>query len=65
MPLGSTVRLTVAADAADEVHVHGLHRTLTLAPGTPASVEFVAEIAGVFEVELHESGLALTSLQVQ
>ena len=65
VPLGSTVRLTVTSDAADEAHVHGYDHTLALAPGEPATVEFLADIPGVFEVELHESGLPLTSLQVQ
>jgi hypothetical protein len=65
VPLGEVVRLTVTSHAPDEVHVHGYDRTLDLQPGTPATVEFVADIPGVFEVELHESGLPLTSLQVQ
>ena len=65
VPLGGTVSLTVTSDVADEVHVHGYDRTLELVPGTPATVEFPADIPGVLEVELHGSGLALTSLQVQ
>jgi hypothetical protein len=63
VPLGEVVRLTVTSDAPDEVHVHGYDRRLDLQSGTPATVEFVADISGVFEVELHESGLPLTSLQ--
>lgn len=64
VPLGSTVRLTVTSDAADEAHVHGYDHTLDLAPGEPATVEFVADIPGVFEVELHDAGDLLVNLQV-
>ena len=49
---------------ADEAHVHGYDREAELAPGTPATVRFAADIPGVFEVELHETGTVLLSLQV-
>ncbi|HEU5157914.1 MAG TPA: hypothetical protein VFU43_13035 [Streptosporangiaceae bacterium] len=61
---GQTVRLTVTADEADEVHVHGYERTLKLTPGRPATLEFRAGQAGRFEVETHESSLQLLQLQV-
>ncbi|MGH3647718.1 MAG: hypothetical protein ACRDTM_11170 [Micromonosporaceae bacterium] len=63
--LGSKVVLEFVSDTADEVHVHGYDKEVALRPGTPARVEFTANIPGVFEVELHESGLALCELQVQ
>ncbi|WP_369132726.1 hypothetical protein [Modestobacter sp. I12A-02662] len=63
--LGSPVRIEVTADLLDEVHVHGYDLTADTVPGQPVSVEFTADIPGVFEVELHESGLLLTRLQVQ
>ncbi|GAB3301808.1 hypothetical protein GCM10027451_05400 [Geodermatophilus aquaeductus] len=62
--LGEEVTLTVTSDVADEVHVHGYAREAALAPGTPATVRFPADIPGVFEVELHETGTVLLSLQV-
>jgi plastocyanin len=62
--LGQTVRLTVTADEADEVHVHGYERELKVAPGRPATVEFRADQPGRFEVETHESSLQLLRLQV-
>lgn len=63
--LGSTVVLEVVSDTADEVHVHGYDKEFALKPGKPSRIEFTADIPGVFEVELHESGAALAELQVQ
>ncbi|MGY1780721.1 hypothetical protein [Geodermatophilus sp. SYSU D01036] len=64
VPLGERVTLTVTGDVADEVHVHGYDRTAELAPGAPATVQFTADVPGVFEVELHGTGTVLLSLQV-
>ncbi|MGH3716155.1 MAG: hypothetical protein ACRDT4_22230 [Micromonosporaceae bacterium] len=63
--LGTKVVLEFTSDAADEVHVHGYDKEVALKPGVSARIEFTANIPGVFEVELHESGLALCELQVQ
>jgi hypothetical protein len=64
VPAGEHVTLVVTSDAADELHVHGYDLGADLAPGTPATVEFDATIPGVFEVELHDAGTLLLSLQV-
>lgn len=64
VPAGEHVVLTVTSDAPDELHVHGYDLTADLQPGTPATVEFDATIPGVFEVELHDAGTVLLSLQV-
>jgi hypothetical protein len=61
---GEHVTLVVTSDAPDELHVHGYDVGADLAPGTPATVEFDATIPGVFEVELHDAGTLLVSLQV-
>ncbi|RBY89341.1 hypothetical protein [Blastococcus sp. TF02A-30] len=61
---GEHVVLTVTSDVPDELHLHGYDLTADLQPGTPATVEFDATIPGVFEVELHEAGTVLLSLQV-
>jgi heme/copper-type cytochrome/quinol oxidase subunit 2 len=50
---GDGVRLVVAADAPDEIHVHGYDLTVNAAPGTPARFNFKADLEGVFEVESH------------
>lgn len=62
---GEHVTLSITSDVADEVHVHGYDLDAELAPGTPAELTFDATIPGVFEVELHESGTVLLTLQVQ
>ena len=61
---GSPVRLTVEADVSEEVHVHGYDLFAEVEPGRPATLEFVADIPGIFEVELEESQLHLLELEV-
>ncbi|GAA3445549.1 hypothetical protein [Planomonospora venezuelensis] len=62
---GHAVRLVVTSDTADELHVHGFDLTRALEPGTPATVDFIADRTGLFEVETHDSGLVLTQLAVR
>ena len=63
--LGQKVRVRVEADHAEEVHVHGYDLKADVAPGKPAVIDFTADVPGVFEVELEESGRKLFELQVQ
>jgi hypothetical protein len=65
VPLGSQVRMVVTSDAVDEVHVHGVDEYVALAPGAPVTHDFTASIPGIFEVELHEAGDLLLTLQVE
>lgn len=65
VPLGEKVRLRVECDTADEVHVHGYDASALCAPGVAAAITFTADIPGVFEVELENSGLALLDLTVR
>ena len=46
-------RAVVESDVAGLAHVHGYNLDVSLAPGVPARLEFVADVAGRFEVELH------------
>ena len=62
--VGEPVTLVVTSDAADEIHLHGYDLTTALEPGTPAELTFDATVPGVFEVELHEAGTVLLTLQV-
>ena len=62
---GTHVTLVITSDVADEAHLHGYDREAELAPGRPAEIAFDATIPGVFEVELHEAGTVLLTLQVQ
>ena len=64
VPLGDPVTLVVTGDVADEIHVHGYDLTTALEPGTPAELPFDATVPGVFEVELHDAGTVLLTLQV-
>ncbi|MEU5882996.1 hypothetical protein [Spirillospora sp. NPDC047279] len=61
---GTTVRITITGDAADEFHLHGYDRTLKITPGRAATLELVADTPGVFEAELHHSGARVFELQV-
>jgi hypothetical protein len=61
---GEEVTLAITADVADEVHVHGYDLTAGVTPDEPAELTFAATIPGVFEVELHDAGTVLLSLQV-
>jgi len=63
--LGEKVRLRVSADVADEVHLHGYDISADVAPGSPANLDFTADIPGVFEVELEARGLAVMEIVVR
>ena len=62
--LGSVVAVTVTADTTEEVHVHGYDILQAVSNGHPAHFAFAAEIPGVFEVELEDSGLLLLQLEI-
>lgn len=62
--LGTPVTLSVTSDVTDEVHLHGYDLTADASAGKTASLNFTADIPGIFEVELEESGLQLLELQV-
>lgn len=61
---GDEIRFSVESDVAEEVHVHGYEVEQELEPGKPVEFDFPAEIEGVFEVELHESGALVAELTV-
>jgi hypothetical protein len=61
---GETVRILVRADVSDHVHLHGYDIMADVAPGGPARIDFVANVAGVFEVELEDAGRLLFNLEV-
>jgi FtsP/CotA-like multicopper oxidase with cupredoxin domain len=62
---GEKVRIRVQADRTEEVHLHGYDLSKDVAPGKPAVIDFTADAAGVFEVELEQARLRLFELQVQ
>ncbi len=62
---GKTVRLVVTTDALDEVHVHGYDVKAVVAAGGPAPVEFVADQAGIFEIEMEKQAIQLLQVEVR
>ena len=58
------MRVVVRADVSDHVHLHGYDLLADVAPGNPARIDFVADVAGVFEVELEDAGTLLFNLEV-
>jgi len=64
IPVGEEVTITVAADLVEEVHVHGYDLTADITPGSPGVITFIADIPGIFEVELEVSHQPLFELVV-
>ncbi|HVE74853.1 MAG TPA: hypothetical protein VNA30_07200 [Mycobacteriales bacterium] len=62
---GDTVTIEVISDVADEAHLHGYDVSVEVVPGAPARLTFVAELPGVFHLELEKLHKQLASVQVQ
>lgn len=54
---GQQVEITVTSTKDAEVHVHGFDVLATASAGKPASLKFVADRTGTFEVEAHPDTL--------
>ena len=52
-PTGDQVRIVIASDTPDELHLHGYDITREAGPGQPARFQFKANLEGVFELESH------------
>jgi plastocyanin len=50
---GDEVRIVVASDADDDIHLHGYDIEKKVAPGKPARFRFTANVEGIFEIESH------------
>ena len=50
---GETVRIVVASDTPDELHLHGYDITRKAVPGKPARFVFRTKAEGLFEMESH------------
>jgi hypothetical protein len=61
---GDRIEFVVTSDADDEVHVHGYDVEEEVAAGKATRFDFVADLEGVFEVELHESGAQIAEITV-
>jgi hypothetical protein len=62
---GEQVRIQVESDESDEVHVHGYDLKRQVAPGKPATIEFAADLPGIYEVELEAAQRKLLELEVR
>ena len=65
VPQGTQLRIVVIADVGDEVHLHGYDLMADVAPGSPAVINFTADVAGRFEIELEQRGRQIAQLNVQ
>lgn len=64
VPLGEPVVIRVDSDVADEGHLHGYDIFVDVEPGTTGVIEFVADIPGIFELELEGARVLLADLEV-
>lgn len=55
---GDTVTVNVESDTRGGFHLHGYDLFEVVAPGEPASIGFVADATGRFEIMLHKFTLA-------
>jgi hypothetical protein len=65
VPKDTRLRIVVIADVSDEVHVHGYDLMADVAPGSPAVLNFTADVVGRFEIELEQRGRQIAQLNVQ
>lgn len=63
--VGSPVEVVVTSDVADEVHLHGYDKLVDVPAGGTATLSFVPDVPGVFEVELHGQQTLLAMLEVR
>jgi hypothetical protein len=62
---GNSVVIRVTSDVADEVHLHGYDLSADVAPGSPATIQFTADVPGRFEIELEDLGVQIAELEVR
>ena len=62
--LGEEIVLRVTSDVAEQIHVHGYDLYADIPAGGTGEVSFTADLAGSWEVELHEAGRPLFQLRV-
>ena len=65
VPKDTQLRIVVIADVSDEVHLHGYDLSADVVPGSPGVINFSADIAGRFEIELEQRGRQIAQLTVQ
>lgn len=64
--VGEPIVLRVNSDAADELHVHSVpEHSFKVEPKDGQQFQFVAEVPGNVDIELHELNRVIASVQVQ
>lgn len=63
--LGETVDIWVLSDVDDEMHVHGYDLFFEPEAGVPFNLTFVADVPGIFEVEVHTGHTRLFEIEVR
>ena len=61
---GDRVAIEVESDVADHVHIHGYDIFRDIPAEEGVTITFRATIPGLFEIELEETGILLTRLEV-
>ena len=59
------VAIVVRTELTDHVHLHGYDLMADVGPGRPGRIEFTANAAGIFEIELEDRGLPIAELEVR
>ena len=62
--VGEQVSVTLLSDEDDMFHLHVYDLEVSLTAGQPETLQFQADIPGVFEGELHEAGYQILALEV-
>lgn len=62
---GEQIAITVVADVADHAHLHGYDIEKDVGPGTKARFREKADLEGIYELELHDSGAVLAKITVE
>jgi hypothetical protein len=61
---GDTLTVSISADKAEEIHLHGYDKAFFPKPGQPETLTFPADITGSFVLEIEGPGIELGSLDV-
>ncbi|MED5392932.1 MAG: hypothetical protein VYA26_00620 [Actinomycetota bacterium] len=62
--IGEVVAVTITSDVSDQLHLHVYDVMADVGPGVEAALVVRADVPGVFEAELHGSGLRVFELEV-
>lgn len=61
---GDQITFKVISDVDEEIHVHGYDISKDVTAGGSVTLSFKADITGIFEAELENSGVEIARLQI-